>query len=162
MSILHGMVHAAHDLFAVPELRLKSTQGDSLKAGTTPLLADYFFFPGSMALSRSIRPGLAAGVPAGGLEAGAPAAVAGLAGGSAAGSTDGFAAGPAICFPASGLIPLAAAAGGFSTPGNGVDPLTTLAAESVGTDSLSFLTRIETLRLEGSVGLFFTRNIWSA
>jgi hypothetical protein len=64
------------------------------------------------------------------------------------------------------LAPFPAAAAPFAAagaaPGSGVVPFTTLAAESVGTDSLSFFTRIEMRRFHGSKGLALTRNIWSA
>ena len=120
------------------------------------MLRRLLFFPGSMFLSLSMRLDLAAGVPAGGLDVGALAADAGAVAGAA--GLVAWVAGCAAC----GLAPLAAGTSGCAAPGNGVDPSTTLAAESVGTDSLSFFTRIEILRLEGSVGLFFMRNIWSA
>src|SRR5271157_568315 len=127
-----------------------------------------------MALSLSIRLGLAAGIDAGGLDGGAAGgldggAAGGLAGAEVAGEAAGDAAGAAGlasgcaagCAPC-GLAPFAAGAGVFADADNGVVPFTTPAAESVGTFSLSFLTRIEMRRLEGSVGLFFMRSIWSA
>ena len=52
--------------------------------------------------------------------------------------------------------------GSFAEPGSGVVPFTIFCAENSGATSVSFFTRMEILRLEGSVGLFFTRSIWSA
>jgi hypothetical protein len=50
----------------------------------------------------------------------------------------------------------------FPIAGKGVEPSNTFAAEKSGAVSVSFFTRIEILRFDGSVGLFFTRSIWSA
>src|ERR1700722_20657233 len=98
-----------------------------------------------MLFNLSSMPGLAAGVAAAGFAARgcvlAPAGAGVLAGGFA------------LALPA---------AAGLPNPGNGVVPFTILSASKSGTASLSFFTRIETLRFDGSVGLFFTRSIWSA
>ena len=115
----------------------------------------YFFFPGSMALSLSIRLGLAVGLLDAGLAG--RAAMDGEVAGDVAGEA-GLTAGCVF----GGLEPFSAGVGVFASPGNGVDPFTTPAAENSGTFSSSFLTRIEMRRLEGSVGLLFTRSIWSA
>ena len=128
-----------------------------------------YFFPDTKALSLSTKLGLAAG--AAGL-AGGGALAAGLAAGVTAGA--GAGAGLPVCAGwglASGLVLdfapglvsalplLAAGAPGAPSIGIGVVPLTTLCADSVGTCSLSFFTRIEMRRFDGSVGLFLTRSI---
>jgi hypothetical protein len=113
-----------------------------------------------MFFSRSNRLGLGNGVPAKGLANGVPAE--GLAGVLAGSCTAGLGADSAAGGEIFGLAFVSTGIGEFTAPGNGVVPSTTLAAERVGTGSLSFFTRMETLRLEGSVGLLFTRNIWSA
>jgi len=110
----------------------------------------YFFAPGNMLLSLSMRLGLAIGVAGDGLAG--PCTRFGV------GANDGAIAGTAAC----GLALFSLAEDGLAAPGNGVLPSTTLAAENVGTVSLSFLTRMEILRFEGSVGLLLTRSIWSA
>ena len=100
------------------------------------IVCSYFFFLGSIAFTLSIALVFAAGAVALGL--------------------------PVVSEAGCGLASLPVGAVFFAPTGNGVVPFTTLAAESVGTDSLSFLTRIEMRRFDGSVGLFFTRSIWSA
>ena len=90
---------------------------------------------------REIRPGLAVGIPAAGFD----------------GDMDLGDSGGAVEIA---LVEAALEDSGF--PGKGVDPLTILSANRIGTGSLSFFTRIETRRFEGSVGLFLTRSSWSA
>jgi hypothetical protein len=114
----------------------------------------YFFFPGKIALILSIKPDLEAGIAPEGLgdsedecgncvEGGGVDCVASLAGCS---GTVGFAS------------PFAVGAESL----NRVLPSMILSAETVGIDSASFFTRIETRLLDGSVRLLLMRSIWSA
>src|SRR5580658_3309546 len=123
----------------------------------------YFLCPGSMALSLSISPGLATGAAWDALAAVAVWASIFAAGGAVddLDSTPSFAT-PLAFAPAAGFASGSFDFGSCAEPGSGVAPLTIFSAEKRGTVSVSFFTRIETLRLEGSVGLLFTRSIWSA
>jgi len=118
-----------------------------------------YFLPGRRLLSFSIIPcfgggaaGVAVGVAAEGLGWGAACA--------ADDEPDGCVAGGALAFWSFGLSCCRASA--FGVPGSGVEPFTTLSAKMMGTFSVSFLTRMEMRRLEGSVGLSLMRSIWSA